>query len=352
MRLLARVAVYTLFSIPLAAGLAAGCGSTNGQQSGSVAGSANAGGSGNVGGGGTTGSNTGGANGAGAGSSTSSTTGTSSASGVPVPTEISECQGHVYACGDLMDNDGDGLVDAQDPDCLGPCDNTEDSYFGGIPGQNNAPCKMDCYFDQDTGPGNDNCYWNHACDPHEVAPDYYPESNVGSQCAFDPKANTPGTNKTCDELNAAQSASCHSYCGPLTPNGCDCFGCCELPAGEGNFVWLGSTDSSGNGSCDVANVADPTKCHPCKPVDDCFNGCGKCEICIGKPTVPAECLPGGSGAGGAGGSGASSTSTSSGSAGGTDAQCADGIQPCGLPGQALCPFNYTCITGCCQKVPQ
>lgn len=35
------------------------------------------------------------------------------------------CPKQVYQCGDLIDNDGDGLIDAEDPDCLGPCDDTE-----------------------------------------------------------------------------------------------------------------------------------------------------------------------------------------------------------------------------------
>jgi hypothetical protein len=347
MRLFARVAVYALLTTPLAFALAAGCGS-NGQSSGSASGTNSTGSSAGGSGSGTasTGSNTSGS------TSTSTSTGSSTSSGIPVPTEIATCQGKVYFCGDLLDNDGDGLIDSQDPDCLGPCDNTEDSYFGGIPGQNNAPCKMDCYFDQDTGTGNDSCYWDHHCDPHEIAPNYYPESNLGNQCAYDPTSKVGGSGETCDQLNAAQSNTCHDYCGPLTPNGCDCFGCCELPAGGGNFVWLGSVDSSKIGTCDIAHVADPTKCQPCKPVDSCFNGCGKCEICIGKPTVPPECFPPDGGTPtGAGGSTSTSTSGAGGSGGG-DAQCASGVQPCGLPGQALCPFNYTCITGCCQKVPQ
>ena len=70
----------------------------------------------------------------------------------------SACQGKIYLCGDCDDNDGDGLVDSDDPECTGPCDNTEDSYSGGIPGQNNAPCRQDCYFDQDTGSGDDQCF--------------------------------------------------------------------------------------------------------------------------------------------------------------------------------------------------
>src|SRR5262249_30843808 len=108
--------------------------------------------------------------------------------------QIKTCQGKVYQCGDCLDNDGDCRIDDSDTQCLGPCDNTEDSLYGGIPGQNNSPCKSDCYFDQDTGSGNDDCYWSHKCDPLEVPPDYPPE---GSKCAYDPNANIPGYGGTC-----------------------------------------------------------------------------------------------------------------------------------------------------------
>ena len=82
--------------------------------------------------------------------------------------QVSTCQGKVYQCGDCLDNDGDCKVDAADDQCLGPCNNTENSFFGGIPGQNNSPCKSDCFFDADTGSGNDDCYWSHKCDPLEA----------------------------------------------------------------------------------------------------------------------------------------------------------------------------------------
>ncbi|NUP13486.1 MAG: hypothetical protein HOW73_46200, partial [Polyangiaceae bacterium] len=89
-------------------------------------------------GGGTTtmtgGSGGNGAAAAGGGGSASTGGGNTGGSTVTPPTTIAECQGHVYQCGDLIDNDSDGLLDTVDPDCLGPCDNTEDSYYGGIPG--------------------------------------------------------------------------------------------------------------------------------------------------------------------------------------------------------------------------
>ncbi len=320
-------------------------------------------------GGGSSGTGTGaGSTGTGMGGSTSGTGGMSSSSGTAGSGTgtgtssgtssgvhpIAPCQNQVYKCGDGIDNDGDGLIDSDDPDCLGPCDNSEDSYYPDIPGQNSAPCKADCYFDNDTGPGNDDCYWDHGCDPHEVPPNYYPESVNGAACAYDPNTNISGTNKTCAELYQAQSQICHDICGPLTPNGCDCFGCCELPAGGGKYVYLGSVDGAGNGTCTIADVADPDKCQPCLPVAACLNTCGTCELCLGKTELPPECFPdagvpdSGIPDSGMPDSGSSSSSSSSSSGG---SQCSDGVIPCGLPGQLPCPGGYYCITGCCQKIP-
>jgi hypothetical protein len=233
---------------------------------------------------------------------------------------LSECQGKVYSCGDCADNDGDCTIDSADTQCLGPCDNTEDSYYGGIAGQNNSPCKSDCYFDQDTGSGNDDCYWSHKCDPLEVGPDFPPE---GDKCAYNPNASIPGYSGTCSTAYTTQSATCLGYCGPLTPNGCDCFGCCVIP-GAPTTVWLGSEDPVGVGSCNLNTVNDPTKCKPCTQVQACVNTCENCEVCIGKPTLPPEC---------------------------NQQACPPGATACGLPGQAPCVFGYTCITGCCQLNP-
>jgi hypothetical protein len=263
----------------------------------------------------------------GASPSAASATGGSAGHGAGSTGEIATCGNKIYACGDLVDNDGDGLIDSQDPECLGPCDNTEDSLYGGIPGQAGPPCQVDCYFDQDSGSGNDDCYWDHTCDPYEVEPDYYPEPEKGSGCGYaGPDQVIPPTGQTCTELNAAQSQECYDYCGPLTPNGCDCFGCCELPAGSGAFIWLGSEGADGETVCTLADVANPALCHPCTPVTACLNGCDPCEVCIGKTELPPHCDDPGE-------------------------QC-DGWQPCGGPEQAPCPSKTYCITGCCVPVPE
>jgi hypothetical protein len=271
---------------------------------------------------------------------------------------IKTCQGKTYECGDCVDNDGDGKIDVgEDPDCLGPCHNAEDTFYGSIPGQAGPACLVDCYFDQDSGSGNDTCNWNHKCDPLSVAPDYPPEHDPACECSpgsgspWPCTANTPGTPSSCHELYQDQPQTCDDFCGPLTPNGCDCFGCCELPAGSGKYVWLGTEDASGNGTCDLASVSDPVKCGPCTPVAACLNDCEHCELCLGKTELPPDCFPPDAGTGGSGGSGGSGGGTggTGGSCGGQI--CPAGAQQCGLSCQPPCPVGQFCLTGCCTFVP-
>ncbi|HEX2672038.1 MAG TPA: hypothetical protein VHM25_14245, partial [Polyangiaceae bacterium] len=72
-----------------------------------------------------------------AGASAAGTSAAGASGSPPHTCQPAACQGKVYDCGDCDDNDRDGLTDSDDPECTGPCDNTEDSYYGGIPGQNN-----------------------------------------------------------------------------------------------------------------------------------------------------------------------------------------------------------------------
>jgi hypothetical protein len=276
---------------------------------------------------------------------------------------ITPCAGHVYQCGDCKDNDGDGLIDSQDPDCLGFCQNNEAGFFGAIPGQNNAPCKSDCYFDQDTGSGNDQCYWSHYCDPNEQMSSVAPagtDPEIG--CDYNPAAKIPGANvpagqSDCTYLLANQSDTCHAVCGPLTPNGCDCFGCCQNPNNTNSYIYAGSVDNSGAGTCnaDPAVLADPTKCKPCEPVTGCQKACGHCELCFGKTTLPADCYPPTPDLG--------NTTIVDGGIIVNDAfvpnpdlaqpppqQCPTGSQACGLPGQAPCAPGFYCISGCCINI--
>ena len=235
------------------------------------------------------------------------------------------CQGKVYRCGDCIDNDGDQQIDSDDPDCTGPCDDTEDSYFGGIPGQNNAPCRQDCYFDQDTGSGNDQCFWSHTCDALSLAPNYPPSGE--ERCGYTPGATVPGSNATCETLENKQAEACLGSCLPITPNGCDCFGCCELPADSGRFVFIGAARQNA-GTCDAAHVDDPAACPPCTQVPSCRNECDPCEVCVGRGAPLPGCrTPGLS-------------------------RCPARQTACGLPGEPACAANEYCVTCCCAPAPR
>ncbi len=244
---------------------------------------------------------------------------------------VTTCDGHGTECGDCMDNDGDGLIDSRDPECLGPCDNTEYAALTtGVGGERGASCNRDCYFDFGNGSGNDTCRWDTLCDPNEpdsVCP--YDESELGGMRCPD-----------------TQTSLCLDVCRPLTPNGCDCFGCCTFdalagrPDAEGGeWVWLGSgigDSDDGEGTCTFDDINDTTLCKPCEPVADCFNDCGECELCLGRTELPEECLM--------------DYPDASVPDGGMypPPRCPEGVQPCGLEGDEECPLDYYCVTGCCQ----
>src|SRR6185295_668715 len=128
--------------------------------------------------------------------------------------------------------------------------------------------------------------------------------------------------------SASQSMACINACRKLVPNGCDCFGCCVVPGAPAPIL-LAET-------CTAAGFNDPTKCPRCTQVTQCSNPCEHCEICIGKPTLPADCT----------------TTTPD---AGTDGpppppNCGSDFVPCG-PGTPTpadgCGATYGCVTGCC-----
>ncbi len=236
-------------------------------------------------------------------------------------------------CNNCIDDDGDGRIDYEDPECVGPLDNDEGSFATGIPGDNVDACKQDCFFDGNSGMGNDHCLWQLKCDP----------LSTGGSCPYD--ASYASSHQTECSTSASQSQQCIDSCRRLVPNGCDCFGCCAIPGGP--TVRLAAT-------CTAAKFNDPVACPPCTQVTQCANPCGHCEICVGKPTLPADCYAstpdgGATGGGGAGGSGPDSGTT-------TEPPQCDGENPipCG-PGTNTpasgCPVGQGCLTGCCFPIP-
>ena len=231
------------------------------------------------------------------------------------PCVITECRGHVYECGDCKDNaDQDGLIDALDPDCLGPCDDDESGLSTGLTTTQSAACREDCYFDGDNGPGNDKCQWSHSCDKLSVPPDYPPSGEA--RCKYDPNGANMGVD--CAGLWTTQAPECIDTCLPLVPNGCDCFGCCELPGGSGKFHFIGGAQG-----CQRDTLDDPKACPPCTPVPSCFNDCARCETCVDKLPDPS-CNPGSS--------------------------CPAGAAECGP--DVPCGTGDYCVTGCCVRAPK
>jgi hypothetical protein len=163
------------------------------------------------------------------------------------------------ACSDGLDNDNDGFVDGFDVECTGPYDNDEGSFATGIPGDNRDPVWQDCFFDGNSGSGDDGCRYQTGCMTGELQPD-------DSRCTL--------------------TQECVDFCQPFTPNGCDCFGCCEVFTGdESVFVQIGS-------SCSLDQIDDETACPRCIQTTECVNTCGECELCAGKTVddLPDSCF--------------------------------------------------------------
>ncbi|MCA9695918.1 MAG: hypothetical protein KC431_00220, partial [Myxococcales bacterium] len=213
------------------------------------------------------------------------------------PPQAIFCGNAIYECGDTIDNDNDNMIDLDDSDCTTPCDDDESSLQTNLPGQNND-CKQDCFWDSNSGQGDDHCVWNLKCDPEN------PGADVG--CAYDPNFN---------QCNVQMPQSCLDFCVPLVPNGCDCFGCCLI----GNeYYYLDS-----NPDCSLDNLA---ACNHCTFFDNCANQCEpeNCELCFGQDPedLPDEC--------------------------GGEPTCPPNLDPC--VDTAECDEGWYCQTGCCVPV--
>jgi len=215
------------------------------------------------------------------------------------------------ACTDGIDNDGDGKIDYDDPECVGGYDYDESTFAWGIPGDHYDPCKTDCFFDSNSGSGDDNCVWQLKCDPASTVP----------SCPYN-AAYAAAYPELCS-LSSSQTQVCVDRCSKLVPNGCDCFGCCAIPGLPGP-VRLTPT-------CTAADLRDPQRCPPCTQVTQCLNPCERCEICIGKPVLPDDCAT---------------------PDGGAPYACPAGAIACGTHGVApgCCPAATSCVTGCCLRL--
>jgi hypothetical protein len=233
------------------------------------------------------------------------------------------CATGVSQCSDGQDNDGDGKTDMADPECVSPCDNDEGSFATGIEGDNIDACKQDCFFDGDSGQGNDGCEWNLKCDPKN------PGATATKPCPYDEGY------KNCP---AQQSERCIKNCGSVTPNGCDCFGCCAFEHNNSTLTVVLTK------SCSQATLGDATACPRCTQQTQCVNTCEKCEICLGKTVLPDECVMTPVDDAGA------PVPVPDGGMAAPKPSCAAGLISCGPNGDVAdgaCPAGTYCLTGCC-----
>jgi len=255
---------------------------------------------------------------------TGGTLGSAGTGSTPIGTDL--CGDSGCACSNGVDDDGDGLVDGFDPECTGPYDNDEGTFATGISGDNKDPKWQDCFFDGDSGAGNDGCRYHTDCLYGKLEQDH----------AF------------CQVTD-----DCVQFCQARTPNGCDCFGCCTVRTDDGETL-----DIYTGPGCSLDTIDDEDACPRCTKSTLCDNPCGECELCPGKEVedLPEHCAPDDPGDPGAGGAGGGPGDPGEPGAGGEGAggdpgeppppyTCDGGAQVC--TEQADCPSGWYCQLGCC-----
>jgi hypothetical protein len=227
------------------------------------------------------------------------------------------CGAEGCQCNNGKDDDGDGQIDGFDVECVGPYDDDEGTFATGIPGDNSDPKWQDCFFDGNSGAGDDGCRYSTRCLTGELEPSD-PDCRVTQECI--------------------------DFCIQRTPNGCDCFGCCQVidATGDEHFVYA-------SGQCNEHTLDDPDVCIPCTQSTQCSNECGGCQLCPGmKPEdLPASCGPQGSG-GAPGEGGAPGTSGDAGAPPVPPNSCDEGLEVCSP--EWPCPGGTYCMNGCCMHV--
>ena len=218
----------------------------------------------------------------------------------PPSPPAADCGGHACGCSNGLDDDGDLLIDGFDPECTGPFDDDESSFGTGGPVSTEA-C-LDCFFDRNTTADDDGCSYPRVCLTGEMAPNDEP-----SECG--------GCNVT---------GACIQACRNLAPNGCDCFGCCEVARSDGSSIAVQAVPG-----CSVALVEDESACPRCEPASNCRNRCGRCELCPGRTSadLPSDCK------------------LDAGDPSVPGHVCDDGEAVCS--DQQPCDFDHYCQSGCC-----
>jgi hypothetical protein len=149
-------------------------------------------------------------------------------------------------CSDGLDNNVNSLIDLVDPYCKSADDDDESTFGSGIPGADENPLShLDCWYDSDSGTGNDDCD-RHAC------------CGIGSACPADLDP------ELFDSEACSNSQSCVDFCQPLAGVDCDCFGCCSLcvpGSATCRTVYLNPAVSP---TCTLDSLTDAASCRPCQ----------------------------------------------------------------------------------------
>jgi hypothetical protein len=243
------------------------------------------------------------------------------------------CTPGAAQCANCADDDADTKIDGFDPECSGPLDDDESSFSTGIPGDNIDATDQDCFFDGNSGSGNDGCSQHTCCllgidtgntatdkaQCHLLAPDANQNKYDANAC-YPPVGTEPVPTK------------CSMVCGGLTPPGCDCFGCCTVC--EGTYCASIAINPAVSPNCTATNIddfgpdgVDNTGDEPCKRCTQntmCGNtecGGATCILCPGQDpsTLPPSC--------------------------GGSTMCPDGYLACDAGGN--CAAGTYCSNGCC-----
>jgi len=230
-----------------------------------------------------------------------------------VPDELKLCGDRACQCADGVDNDNDGTADGFDSECTGPNDDDEGSFATGISGDNMDPKWQDCFFDGNSGAGDDGCRYHTDCLTGDLPQDH-------NSCTV--------------------TQECVDFCMKRTPNGCDCFGCCSITESNGDVVNVVISPD-----CDADDLGACTSCQPTEGL--CNNECGECELCPGKQVedLPDHCFPPPGGDGDGDAPGGDGDGDAPGGDGDGPFVCEGGQDTC--VDNSTCEFGYYCIFGCC-----
>ena len=185
------------------------------------------------------------------------------------------CVAGATQCTNCVDDDGDNMVDGFDIECSGAIDDDESSFATGVPGDNQGDVRQDCFYDGNGGTGDDGCDVHVCCLLAECPPGL-------PGPPFDPA------------VDCVIGDACRAACEPLTPPGCDCFGCCTICDDAGcEDIYVHPAFAP---ECDASSIHDGAVCPACVKRTECTSGCDagspSCETSADCPDVTPYCAAG------------------------------------------------------------